>query len=77
MAHAANDKALEVGRLIREQRERIGMTPAEAAKLAEIDEDWWREIEDGYVAGKSQGPSVRVLERAANAVGLTITLSLH
>jgi hypothetical protein len=53
------------------------MTRAEAAKLAEIDEDWWREIEDGYASGKGRGPSVRVLERAANAVGLTLTLSLH
>lgn len=33
------------------------------------------EIEEGYASGKGRGPSVRVLERAANAVGLTLTLS--
>jgi transcriptional regulator with XRE-family HTH domain len=73
MAHPADDKPDEIGRLIQAQRLAIGMSRADAATRAEISEEWWREIEEGYVSGR--GPSVRVFERAANAVGLTLTLS--
>jgi transcriptional regulator with XRE-family HTH domain len=75
VSHEADEKPLEIGRLIQRQREAIQMSRVEAAKLAEIDADWFREIEEGYASGKGRGPSVRVLERAANAVGLTLTLS--
>jgi transcriptional regulator with XRE-family HTH domain len=73
MAHAADTKSKAIGKLLREQRKDCGMTIAAAASLAEVSEDWWRQIEAGYPSGR--GPSVRVLERAANAVGLTVTLS--
>jgi hypothetical protein len=71
------DVVQEIGRRLREERERLNLTLGEAAKRADLSPDHLREMEEGYVKDYSsevRGPTLAKLERVANVYGLRVDL---
>ena len=73
MAHPADEHVRELQRQSGEIRAHAGLPAWKVAEDAHIDAAWLEEFEQGYESGRS--PTVRVMERVANALGKTLTLS--
>ena len=73
MAHPADEHVGELQRQLGEIRARAGLPARKVAEDAHIDVAWLEEFEQGYESGRS--PTVRVMERVANALGKTLALA--
>jgi transcriptional regulator with XRE-family HTH domain len=71
---AADAKPRDIGEAIRRQRVELGMSIPTAERAAGLEAGRWEHMETGDATSKGRGPSIRVLERAANVLGLTIML---
>jgi transcriptional regulator with XRE-family HTH domain len=72
MAHPADDHVRELQRELGQIRTARGLHARKVAEDAEINAPWLEEFEHGYDSGRS--PTVRVMERIANALGKTLVL---
>jgi len=77
MQSGPTDIAVQVGSVLKGERERRGWSLDEAAALANLSPEHLKEVEDGFPkpgGGRRQGPTLIKLERIANVYGLTIRL---
>jgi transcriptional regulator with XRE-family HTH domain len=72
VGHPADDHVFELQRQLGEIRAKQGLHARKVAEDAHIDAAWLEEFEQGYDSGRS--PTVRVMERVANALGKTLVL---
>jgi hypothetical protein len=72
LAHPADNHVLELQRELGRIRAAHNLHATKVAADAEIDAAWLEDFEQGYESGRS--PTVRVMERIANAVGKTLVL---
>ena len=73
MSHPADQRVLDLQRELGAIRAKQGLSARSVAEAAEIDAEWLEQFEEGYESGRS--PTVRVTERVANALGMTLTLT--
>lgn len=73
MTHPADDHVADLQRQLGDARTQRGLSKRKVAEDAQIDVDWLEAFEAGYESGRS--PTVRVMERVANAVGKTLVLA--
>ena len=66
--------AVEIGAVLRAQRERLGLTLEDTAVKANFDASHLRYIEDG-VYGEHATPHIHVVQRIADVLGLRLTLA--
>ena len=74
----STDVISEVGRRLRRERKRRGLSLDSAARLAKLPREHLREVEKGFPRPdgvRRLGPTLSKLERIANVYGLTVTLT--
>jgi transcriptional regulator with XRE-family HTH domain len=78
MAKPSSDAITKVGKRLRRERKRQGLSLDEAAKLANLPLKHLREVEKGYPRPQGVrrlGPTLSTLNRIANVYGLRVSLT--
>ena len=78
MAKPSSDAITRVGKRLRRERKRQGLSLDEAARLANLPPEHLREVEKGYPKPQGVrrlGPTLSTLDRIAKIYGLRVSLT--
>jgi transcriptional regulator with XRE-family HTH domain len=78
MAKPSSDAIAKVGKRLKRERKRQGLSLDDAAMLANISPEHLREVEKGYPRPdgvRRLGPTLAKVERIANVYGLRVSLT--
>jgi transcriptional regulator with XRE-family HTH domain len=78
VAKGSTDAITRVGKALRRERRRRGLSLDDAAKLADLSPQDLRRVEKGYPrpdGGRRLGPTLSKLERIANVYGLKVSVT--
>jgi transcriptional regulator with XRE-family HTH domain len=78
MPPPSSDTISEIGKRLKRERKKQGLSLDSAAKLAGISSEHLRQVEKGFPkpdGGRRLGPTLSKLDRIANVYGLTVRLT--